>query len=326
MTSGRLWPARAAFFAFSITGIAYAAACGEDYGAEPSPADAAIDSSSNEASTDATDAGAASDADAGSPCDLEGPFSSPLPVEGVNSAANEGKPRISLDELTIHFTRNGPDGAQKIYAAVRPTRNAPFGTPQPIALTTSSGDVLAPTFTADFLTVAFAQPVDGGSHLFIARRDSVLQSFSNATELAELNSPSYDGDPFISPDGLTLYFSSDRAGPARIYRATRSARADPFATPTVIDLADAEPAGPAVTTDDTMLFFRALRGPNPDLFVVRRITPSAFGAPKPLPELNGPDYDEIGSLSADGCRIYIRSTRDGGAGDNDIWMAERPKR
>jgi Tol biopolymer transport system component len=323
MTSRRVWSA--SILAMCAACVAYAVACGEDYGADgaegeretgPTGSDSAV-----EAAMDATSR------DAG-PCDLDAPFSKPVPLDGVNSADDEGKPRISPDELTVHFTRRAnPAVAQVIHVAVRPARTSPFGTPRPIALATPSGEVIAPSFTADFLVVAFADLTDGGdTDLFLARRDSVLQSFGNSAPIDGLNTDATEGDPFLSPDGLTMYFVSYELGTfrSRIYRATRSAGA-PFSAVTEVDVANDSPSSPAVTADDTTLFFRADVSGNSEIFMARRrSTTDAFGKPVIVTEVNSADFDEVGSVSPDGCRLYIRSGREGGAGRNDIWIAERP--
>ena len=43
--------------------------------------------------------------------------------------------------------------------------------------------------------------------------------------LAKLNSSHDDRDPWLSPDASEIYFSSDRTGTLKIYRATRIATA-----------------------------------------------------------------------------------------------------
>ena len=49
-----------------------------------------------------------------------------------------------------------------------------------------------------------------------------------------------------------------------------------------------------------------------------------FGEPVNLgPAVNGPDHDQMPSISADGLELYFMSTRSGGSGDWDIWDAKR---
>ena len=60
-------------------------------------------------------------------------------------------------------------------------------------------------------------------------------NFDAGTALTGVNTSAYERDPYLSPDELTLYFSSSRAdsepsGGDDIYFATRSTTADPFGT------------------------------------------------------------------------------------------------
>ena len=49
-----------------------------------------------------------------------------------------------------------------------------------------------------------------------------------------------------------------------------------------------------------------------------------FGEPVNLgPTVNGPDHDQMPSISADGLELYFMSRRPGGSGDWDIWVSRR---
>jgi len=46
-----------------------------------------------------------------------------------------------------------------------------------------------------------------------------------------LINPADDAGPALSPDGLTLYFNSTRAGSVDLYVTSRASRAEPFGVP-----------------------------------------------------------------------------------------------
>ena len=63
-----------------------------------------------------------------------------------------------------------------------------------------------------------------------------------------------------------------------------------------------------------------------DLWLARRgVDGVAWDAPAPLVEINSPGSEYAGWISADRCRIYFSSDRDGGEGFNHrLYVAERP--
>jgi hypothetical protein len=90
----------------------------------------------------------------------------------------------------------------------------------------------SPTVTADGLIAFIDSDRDGAAQLYEARRASTSDPFGTPTPVAELNALAVDVvDPWISPDGLTLYFSLGAGGALDIQVATRSDRGSPFEMP-----------------------------------------------------------------------------------------------
>lgn len=63
--------------------------------------------------------------------------------------------------------------------------------------------------------------------------------------------------------------------------------------------------------------------PQPDTRAPRCNPSAPFGAPMPMSSLNTADYDESARLSPDELTVYFSSTRAGGPGGWDLWMATR---
>jgi hypothetical protein len=65
--------------------------------------------------------------------------------------------------------------------------------------------------------------VDGGptpsADLYVAWRQAVDAPFSGTQTLDDLNTGGDERDPWLTPDGKTLYFTSDRGGLLTIYTA-----------------------------------------------------------------------------------------------------------
>lgn len=74
--------------------------------------------------------------------------------------------------------------------------------------------------TEDGLTLFYVTgPAFGPADMFVAYRRTTAEPFANHRPLAELNTADDERDPWLSPDGHELYFSSDRSGHYDIYVA-----------------------------------------------------------------------------------------------------------
>jgi Tol biopolymer transport system component len=152
-----------------------------------------------------------------------------------------------------------------------------------------------------------------------------------------VNTPSFEGGPALSQDGLTLLFSSVRRNSLGrldedLYIATRESTSDPFGPaqnlgPSVNALGFAD-FSPHLSLDGLTLYFGSSRLGGiggPDLYVTTRESPDApWEPPQNLgPNVNSPAFDGQPSLSANGKTLYWDSDRPDGFGDFDIWMATR---
>lgn len=72
---------------------------------------------------------------------------------------------------------------------------------------------------------------DRDARLMRATRPTLASPWSAATEIVELRSPEGETSPELSPDGLTLFFTSARANAADIYMARRPDRMSPWSAP-----------------------------------------------------------------------------------------------
>ena len=92
----------------------------------------------------------------------------------------------------------------------------------------------APTLTSDELIIVWHSTKPGSvgfRNLWMASRSGPDEPFGDIKPLDELNSTEQDMHPSVLPDGLTLYFASNRddVHPGyNIYKATRASRDEPF--------------------------------------------------------------------------------------------------
>jgi hypothetical protein len=273
--------------------------------------------------------------DAGPRCNPTAPFQTPAPMDGVGSPDHELSASLSEDELTMYFSRRALDAGSnsELYVTTRTSRDATFGPPTLLAIVNSPYEDDNITTTGDALTVYFhSSRFDGGlapPDIFRAERPSLITSLSPATPVG-INTPAFDGDPFIMPDGKTLYFTSTRSGPFRIYRSEQTAdggfeTAIELSELYAVDAGQSDIGQPIVAPDGRALYFASGVNTNFDVWVATRLdTLGAFSSLRPVENVNLSTANDVPSwVSRDGCLLVFRSNRPGGSGGEDLWLAKR---
>ncbi|MCX7417930.1 MAG: hypothetical protein NT013_00120 [Planctomycetia bacterium] len=184
-----------------------------------------------------------------------------------------------------------------------------------------------PTVTADGLTLVFVKEPDGQtSQLCLSTREDVAQPFGAAVRLFEDASSYNDYCPFLSHDGLTLWFHSTRPiAPNRndqnVWVTRRRSPAEPFEKP--------QPLGPEINTTEiegnvfvsadglTLLF---TRGKPEQIFqATRRSESDDFANAHALDVGFAGGWNGFPRLSADGRVLLFAANR----GEQHIWVATR---
>ena len=168
--------------------------------------------------------------------DIDEPFGAAVVVPVINSTSNDERATLSGDALTMFFASNRPGGVGSfdIMVAVRDNALVDFGPAAPLANVNSAVSESAPAVTADGSEIYFASDRSGAADIYRATA-GVGGAFDAAVAVAEINDPdAADGSPVPSPDGLALYFASERDGVSDVYVATRSTRDDGFGEPVAL--------------------------------------------------------------------------------------------
>jgi hypothetical protein len=290
---------------------------------------------SGEASVDApTDAGSF-DADAGDAsgrCDKAKPFAAPqLVTELDQSAATEFGARLTADELTVFFTVADFSGI-RIFSATRATTSVPFGTATFASTLSATGSNSYPSITEDGLAMFLESDrvADAGFDLFEAVRASKVGPFGAPAQIPSLDTPTFDGEPYVAPDGKTLYFvhGATSAGPFNIYASAWTGAQ--FGAPVVMGVVEANTSqsAPVITADGLTLYYASDRAGGSGGIDVWKATRKvvggpSFNAPVHVPELDTASTDAPTWISADECVIYLQTTRN--AAELKIYRAVRPK-
>ena len=151
-----------------------------------------------------------------------------------------------------------------------------------------------------------------------------------------VNSTSNETVVCLSPDGLEMYFISDRPGGSGDWDIWVTKRAA-----TDADWGPSENLGPTVNSpqfeggahispDGLALYFGSLRPEGQgtqDIWTTTRLSKNdPWTTPVNLgPPVNSPYHETCPAVSADGLELYFSSgTRPGGSGKKDIWLSTRP--
>ena len=215
-----------------------------------------------------------------------------------------------------------------------------FGTPTNLGPIVNSPSLDgAPSVTADGLSLFFNSKRSegyGDYDIWLSIRQTTDEPWGEPVNLGpNINTSSMDGNPVISRDGLTLYFTSNRPGGYDswdIYVTTRTSMADSWSTPTNLGApfnSSASDSGISVTADGLTAFFGTNKPGgfgNDDIYMSSRTTPDdPWGEPMNLGSLvNSPSVDGCPMVSTDGLSLYFHSNRPGGYGGFDAWVTTRP--
>jgi len=184
------------------------------------------------------------------------------------------------------------------------------------------------TLTADMLEMFFEsdRELAGQSDIYTARRATANDAWSLPSKIIELSTDAAEGSTNVSPDGLTLYFASNRTPSTTmdVYVSTRPDRSSAWSAPMLVSSLS-EPSRndyDAQAWSDTVLFLASDRGPakgGSDLFRSTRLSAGApWGTPALVPGLDTMMYEGEAFADATGAIWFTGN----GAGDDDIWRSE----
>jgi hypothetical protein len=190
-------------------------------------------------------------------------------------------PSLSADGLRLYFTAGLSTTGLSIHLSERASTDQPFVSERVILPFTADDSFLGPQL--------YEGP--GGPVLYLTRNlfddDDVIRAnldprggivATTLAEVPEVNTDAHEFDPFLSPDGLALYFTSEREGTpsgGRIFVARRPTPTSAFGPPQ--PLAEiAQPAGGwvgmgSLSPDNCRLYYySSTNGIECDLYVARR--------------------------------------------------------
>jgi len=206
----------------------------------------------------------------------------------------------------------------------------PFGPPEPLTDLNSSANEDDPTATGDLLEIYFDSTRAGTmgiSDIWYSKRMAVGDDWPAPQVAMELSSGAADTSPEISPDGLTMFLSSNRAGgDFDIYMSRRMNRNETWPTPEPVDSLNSvsNDYGVGFMPDLLHLVLASTRDGTFDLFATRRMgLDQPWETPGAITELNSGALESDPWIDASGTVLYFTGDR---LANVDIHIAERASR
>ena len=285
-------------------------------------------------------------------------FGEPKILENpVNSTGIEYFNCISSDGLEIYIESPIPiDDIRSLdwdlYVSTRTTTNDPWSVPVNLGPAVNSsyidGDACLSSSGLELYFASRRSNGYGNQDIWVTRRPTKEADWGIPQNLGTtINTSGNDMTPWITRDGLDLYFSSHRSdgyGDWDILVSKRSSINDPWQIPENLGPVVNSAAGeyyPCLSPDGLVLFFSGFdfigdngddseagpwrlggRGRSDMWMTWRKSTADPWCPPINLgPEMNTVYYDCQPRISPDGYTLLFTSKRSGGYGMQDIWQA-----
>lgn len=144
-------------------------------------------------------------------------WETPVPITEINSSVNDAGPAYfendeGRPQLYFQSQRPGGAGLADIYRSEQ-QEDGSWSAPQRVVELSTPFQEQRPSIRFDGLEIVFtsSRPPSTGFDLWVSTRASVEDPWSVPVQL-DINKSGADTGPYLSGDGMTLYFTSDRAG------------------------------------------------------------------------------------------------------------------
>jgi outer membrane protein OmpA-like peptidoglycan-associated protein len=253
----------------------------------------------------------------------------------INTIYSEHSPVSSSNDSSLLFTsrRDNVTGGMEdldgeYFEDIFKTNKASDGTwskPASIQLNTSGHDASVQLFENDskLLLYKFTR----GGDIYYTEKDG--DKWKDPQKFADINTPDFEADAFISKDGKTAFFVTNhykKKGDLDIYYVTKTDKGDwgkPKELLGNINTIEDED-GPVLSPDGKTLYFSSRGHENMGGFDIFKSTldsstgfwsnPVNLGHP-----VNTPDDDVYYYMQSNGYKGYMSSYREGGYGEKDIY-------
>lgn len=189
-------------------------------------------------------------------------WSAPAPLTTLNSDVTEESPRLSANDLTMYFGREG-----QIYKTTRASLTSPWGAATAVTgLNTGTYEKWAAVCDNGY-TIVSRQVTGQGQDLFEGTEAAAT------TPLTAFNSTSAEQGTLLTADCLRVYFQSNREGEFNIYMASRMTPTGAWSNPTMLADFNTTTDGeedPWISTDQRTFVYTSNSSGNKSLYISTR--------------------------------------------------------
>lgn len=285
-----------------------------------------LDASVTSAPTDPQSEGSGTDGGLGTSTGRDASLSDDTPTEPSDAGVTDTSESTSSEPDDGGVPEQTSD-TQPLY----PCDDGQFGTPREVRGLGFSNNLWGPGISGDGKQLYFGH-TEGDEDLFVAQLDgSDPTSFDVAEPLSSLNTRTSEGTPFVTANGLSIYFYATREGgpgDRDLWHASRQSIDAAFDNPSLVEGPNDENYDhlPWVSADELTLCYTTLRddglGQSDIWMATRESKDDAFGVPTLVPGINTEAREDAVAFSPDGLTVFFSTDRDTN-GDLDIWHATR---
>jgi len=261
-----------------------------------------------------------------------GQFGTPVNVKEVNSTTQDYYPYISGDNLTIRIGSSrtdipGSPGGWDIYVSKRTNPHSPFGsvTREPGAINGPTNDLSPHMLSSELVayTANSSAGGKGGHDIWMFTRPTPTSPWAAGTNVGAVNTGSTEYGVSVTDDDLYLLTISS----SRIVQSTRPTVSSPWGSAqSVPELTGSSPRDMGLSLDGLTVYYGASNVSGPGGYDIVKSTrvfrTSKWSAPVLVANVNSTTTDRSPKPSPDGRQLFFSSSRAGGVGGQDVWMAK----
>jgi len=154
--------------------------------------------------------------------DRSAAWSAPRRIDELATTTSDFEPWLAANDL--YYVATPVPADPQLVVAQRALPSDPFGPPTELTVLCSGSYDGGPWVSRSGLVFMFHSLRDSAraaTEMYVATRPTTMDEWG-APELSPFNAPADDTDPWLSPDGTTFVFSSNRdGGMYKLYMATR---------------------------------------------------------------------------------------------------------
>ena len=235
---------------------------------------------------------------------------------------------IAVCTIALTACASGSDVPRPIGPPYTPDRLLSLPRPFEVGTISTDADEYGPTFSPDGRTLYLVKRIERGKVEFIYSSQFSRGKWS-APRVTGFSGQWFDKEPFVTPDGKQIFFSSNRplvrGAPIRdmdIWTVTKKFRG--WRDPVRVDLvnSDSTDSYPTVTRDGTLYFASNRPGGRGDYDLYRtRLIDGRYTAPENLGDaINTSGNEADPYIAPDESYMIFSSIRPGGYGEGDLYI------